>query len=172
MIGKGSYFYDVTASEIIAPVSAIGRIDLERSEIETTTHGSNQRRTHMVGLKRDAPVTVQLHYNENDAPVLRLLERYELGESAQYAIIFPDHSTYTFEAFVLALGHETPIGGLIQRSFRFLQTGIVEPVFSVITYCGDYFGVPTWLPDSSGGFPEIPAGSCPVVFNIGAWYPS
>jgi hypothetical protein len=46
MIGKGSILYDVTAGETIAPVSAIGRLDLERSEIETTTHGPRERRTH------------------------------------------------------------------------------------------------------------------------------
>jgi len=39
MIGKGSILYDVTAGVTIAPVSAIGRLDLERTEIETTTHG-------------------------------------------------------------------------------------------------------------------------------------
>jgi len=40
MIGKGSILYDVTAGVTIAPVSAIGRLDLERTEIETTTHGT------------------------------------------------------------------------------------------------------------------------------------
>jgi len=54
MIGKGSILYDVTAGVTIAPVSAIGRLDLERTEIETTTHGPRERRTHRVGLKRDA----------------------------------------------------------------------------------------------------------------------
>jgi len=62
MIGKGSILYDVTAGVTIAPVSAIGRLDLERTEIETTTHGPRERRTHRVGLKRDAPVTVRLNY--------------------------------------------------------------------------------------------------------------
>jgi len=82
MIGKGSILYDVTAGVTIAPVSAIGRLDLERTEIETTTHGPRERRTHRVGLKRDAPVTVRLNYRENDEPVVRLLDRYESGESA------------------------------------------------------------------------------------------
>jgi len=108
MIGKGSILYDVTAGVTIAQVSAIGRLDLERTEIETTTHGPRERRTHRVGLKRDAPVTVRLNYRENDEPAVRLLDRYESGESAEYALIFPDHSTYVFEAFVSALGQETP----------------------------------------------------------------
>jgi len=38
-LAKGSILYDVTAGVTIAPVSAIGRLDLERTEIETTTHG-------------------------------------------------------------------------------------------------------------------------------------
>jgi len=46
MIGKGSILYDVTAGVTIAQVSAIGRLDLERTEIETTTHGPRERRTH------------------------------------------------------------------------------------------------------------------------------
>ena len=169
MIGKGSILYDVTAGETIAPVSAIGRLDLERTEIETTTHGPRERRTHRVGLKRDAPVTVRLNYRENDEPVVRLLDRYESGESAEYALIFPDHSTYAFEAFVSALGQETPRDGLIHRSFRFLPTGITEPQLSAIAYCGDYFGAPTWLPIGDE-FPEIPAGSCPVSFDSSKWY--
>jgi len=44
--------------------------------------------------------------------VVRLLDRYESGESAEYALIFPDHSAYAFEAFVSALGQETPRDGL------------------------------------------------------------
>ena len=169
MIGKGSILYDITAGETIASVSAIGRLDLGRSEIETTVHGPKRRKTHTVGLKRDAPITIRLNYRPNDEPAVRLLERYESGESAEYVLIFEDHSAYTFEAFVSALGQETPRDGLIQRSFRFLPTGVREPVLSAIAFCGDYFGVPTWLPIGDE-FPEIPAGSCPVSFDYSKWY--
>jgi len=49
MIGKrNSILYDVTAGVTIAPVSAIGRLDSKRTEIETTTHGPRERRTHRV----------------------------------------------------------------------------------------------------------------------------
>jgi len=50
-----------------------------RTEIETTTHGPRERRTHRVGLKRDAPVTVRLNYRENDEPVVRLLRPLRIG---------------------------------------------------------------------------------------------
>jgi hypothetical protein len=169
MIGKGSILYDVTAGETIAPVSAIGRLDLERSEIETTTHGPRERRTHRVGLKRDAPVTVRLNYRPNDEPVVRLLERYEAGESAEYALIFPDHSAYAFEAFVSALGQETPRDGLIHRSFRFLPTGVTEPRLSAIAFCGTYYDYSQWSAPGDD-YPAAPAGVCPVQFDISKWY--
>ena len=169
MIGKGAILYDVTAGEVLAPVSAIGRLDFERTEISTTTHGPRKRQTSGIGLKRSAPVTIRLNYRANDEPAVRLVERYEAGESAKYVLIFPDHSTYSFEAFVSALGQETPIDDLIHRSFRFLPTGMDEPQLSAIAYCGDYFGAPTWLPIGDE-FPEIPAGSCPVSFDYSKWY--
>lgn len=169
MIGKGSILYDVTAGVTIAPVSAIGRLDLERSEIETTTHGPRERRTHRVGLKRDAPVTVRLNYRENDEPAVRLLDRYESGESAEYALIFPDHSAYVFEAFVSALGQETPRDGLIHRSFRFLPTGVTEPRLSAIAFCGTYYDYSQWSAPGDD-YPAAPAGACPVQFDISKWY--
>ena len=169
MIGKGSILYDVTAGETIAPVSAIGRLDLERSEIETTTHGPKRRKTHAVGLKRDAPITIRLNYRPNDEPAVRLLERYEAGESAEYALIFPDHSAYVFEAFVSALGQETPRDGLIHRSFRFLPTGVTEPRLSAIAFCGTYYDYSQWSAPGDD-YPAAPAGACPVQFDISKWY--
>jgi len=169
MIGKGSILYDLTADEAIANVSALGRLDLSRSEIETTVHGAAQRRTHQIGLKRDAPITVRLNYQASDEPAVRLLERYESGEAADYLLIFPDHSTYAFEAFVSALGQETPHDGLIQRSFRFLPTGVSEPILSAIAYCGTYYDLSEWL-TTGDDYPEAPPGVCAVVFDISEWY--
>ena len=170
MIGKGSILYDLTAGEVIANVSAIGRLDLERDEIETTEHGPVERRTHTIGLKRDRPITIRLNYERNDEPAVRLLERYEAGESAEYVLIYPDHATYTFEAFVSALGQETPRDGLIHRSFRFMPTGVTAPILSAIAFCGDYFDLSKWL-STGDDYPEAPTGSCSVAFDLSAWYP-
>jgi len=92
--------------------------------------------------------------------LVRLLDRYESGESAEYALIFPDHSAYAFEAFVSALGQETPRDGLIHRSFRFLPTGVTEPRLSAIAFCGTYYDYSQWSAPGDD-YPAAPAGGMP-----------
>ena len=115
MIGKGAILYDVTAGEVLAPVSAIGRLDFERTEISTTTHGPRKRQTSGIGLKRSAPVTIRLNYRANAVAVRRLNSISR--QICKIVLIFPDHSAMLVQAFVA--WDETPIDGLIHRSFRF-----------------------------------------------------
>jgi len=107
MIGKGSILYDVTAGVTIAPVSAIGRLDLERSEIETTTHGRGTP---------DAPGRPETGRPGHRPPELPGERRtggpaprpLRIGRVRGICSDLPDHSAYAFEAFVSALGQETP----------------------------------------------------------------
>ena len=169
MIGKGSLFYDVTEGEFLANVDAIGQIDHSRQAIDTTEYGSSEQETSIPGLKRVAPVTIRLNYEPFDEGVARLVDRFEAREIADYLLIFPDHATYSFQAFVLALGHETPINDLIRRSYRFRPTGIVPPAMSAIYSCGTYYDYSRWyLPGDD--YPTAPAGSCPVRYDLSEWY--
>lgn len=168
MIGKGSYLYDETAGAFVGNVDQIGRIDQERDAVDTTTYGSVPHETTIPGIKRSRPLTIRLIYDPEDESVARLIERYESGESADYCLIFPDHATYSFQAFVLALGHETPINDLIRRSYRFRPTGIVPPLLSAVFACGTYYDYSRWfLPGDD--YPTAPAGSCPVRYDLSEW---
>jgi hypothetical protein len=170
MIGKDTLLYDVTEGEFIANVDAIGQIDHSRQAVDTTAYGASEQETSIPGLKKAAPIAVRLNYEPFDEGVARLVDRYEGREIADYLLILPDHSTYSFRGYVLALGQEQPKADLLRRSFRFQPDGTIEPILSASRRCGDYYDLSQWL-SPGDDYPEAPPGSCAAAFDISEWYP-
>jgi len=168
MIGKGSILYDVTAGVTIAPVSAIGRLDLERTEIETTTHGPRERRTHRVGLKR-TPRSLSAELpgeRRTGGPIARPLR---IGRVRGICSDLPGPLDIRVRGVCLRSRAGDARDGLIHRSFRFLPTGVTEPRLSAIAFCGTYYDYSQWSAPGDD-YPAAPAGACPVQFDISKWY--
>ena len=170
MIGKDTLLYDVTEGEFLANVDAIGQIDHSRQAVDTTEYSTSEQETSMPGLKRTAPITVRLNYEPFDEGVARLVDRYEAREIADYLLIFPDHSTYSFRGYVLALGQEQPKADLLRRSFRFQPDGTIEPILICIAPVRGTTTISHRGSRPGDDYPEAPPGSCAAAFDISEWY--
>lgn len=96
----------------IGGMATIGLPDETRGEVEVTDHDSGGDREYLPGLRDAGSVTLEGRHDPEDTGQVALRTNYNGSASAQVVITLPGASattspvTYTFDAFVTALGGE------------------------------------------------------------------
>lgn len=97
----------------IGGMVAIGLPDETRGEVETTDHNSGGDREFLPGLRDGGSISLEGHLDPEDAGQVALRTNYDATGTAAIVITLPATAaatevTYSFDAFVTAMGGDLP----------------------------------------------------------------